>query len=92
MYDLKSKKAEEFISHEEILETLEYAKANKNNKELIDSIIRKAENLKGLSHREAALLLECDMEEEIQEYIPLPKKLSKILWQPYCYVRPIIPF
>ena len=73
MYDLKSKKAEEFISHEEILETLEYAKANKNNKELIDSIIRKAENLKGLSHREAALLLECDMEEESKEYIPLPK-------------------
>ena len=77
MYDLKSKKAEEFISHEEILETLEYAKANKNNKELIDSIIRKAENLKGLSHREAALLLECDMEEEIQRIYTLAKKIKQ---------------
>lgn len=77
MYDLKSKKAEEFISHDEILETLEYAKANKNNKELIDSIIRKAENLKGLSHREAALLLECDMEEEIQRIYTLAKKIKQ---------------
>ena len=42
MYDPKSLKAEEFISHEEILETLDYAEQNKNNVELIDQIIAKA--------------------------------------------------
>ena len=39
IYDPKSSKAEEFINHEEILESLEYAKANKDNKELIKEIL-----------------------------------------------------
>ena len=51
MYNPESLKAEEFISHEEILETLDYAEKNKENRELIDSIIEKARQLKGLSHR-----------------------------------------
>ena len=42
MYDVNSKKAEEFIRHEEILETLAYADENKMNAQLIDSIIEKA--------------------------------------------------
>ena len=42
MYNVKSLKAEDFISDEEIKETLEYAEANKNNIELIDEIIEKA--------------------------------------------------
>jgi len=42
MYDPKSSKAEEFISHQEVLDTLEYAEKNKNNSELINSIIEKA--------------------------------------------------
>ena len=41
-FDLKSLKAEEFINHEEILETLEYAEKNKHNKELIEEILEKA--------------------------------------------------
>ena len=45
MYDIMSKKAEEFISDEEILETLEYADKNKQNRELIESIIEKAKTL-----------------------------------------------
>ncbi len=42
VYNPKSLKAEEFINHDEILETIRYAKANKNNVELIDSILEKA--------------------------------------------------
>jgi 2-iminoacetate synthase len=60
MYNVKSKKAEEFINNEEILDTLEYARRNKNNFELIDKILEKAGTYKGLSHREAMVLLECD--------------------------------
>ena len=66
MYNVKSKKAEEFIDDYEIKETIDYACQNKSNKTLIDSIIKKAEECKGLSHREAMVLLECDLEEENQ--------------------------
>lgn len=58
MYNPKSKHAEDFINHEEILETLEYAEKNKHNRELIDEILNKARLRKGLSHREAAVLLD----------------------------------
>ena len=54
MYDVNSKHADDFINHEEILETLAYADANKNNRELIEALIDKAALRKGLSHREAA--------------------------------------
>lgn len=77
MFDLKSKKAEEFISHEEILETLEYAKQNKNNSELIDSILKKAEQMKGITHREASVLLECDLEDEVQRIYELAIKIKE---------------
>lgn len=77
MYDVKSKVAEEFISHQEILDTLEYAKANKDNKALIDEIIKKAEAMKGISHRDAAVLLECDLEEETQRIYHLAKKIKE---------------
>lgn len=77
MYDVKSKVAEEFISHQEILDTLEYAKANKDNKALIDEIIKKAEAMKGISHKEAAVLLECDLEEETQRIYQLAKKIKE---------------
>ena len=67
MYNPKSLKAEEFISHEEILETLDYAEQNKNNVELIDKIIEKAKERKGLSHKDASVLLACEIEEKNQE-------------------------
>jgi 2-iminoacetate synthase len=59
-YNSMSKKAEEFINHEEILRTLAYAEANKNNMPLIQSILDRAIDCKGLSYEEAALLLECE--------------------------------
>ena len=77
MYHVKSKQAEEFINHEEILETLEYAKANKNNRELIHQILEKAEQMKGINHREASVLLECDLEEEVQKIYQLAMKIKE---------------
>ena len=55
MYNPKSMKAEEFINHEEVLETLAFAEKNKDNRTLIDSILEKARLRKGLSHREASV-------------------------------------
>jgi len=77
MYDVKSKVAEEFINHEEILDSIEFARANKNNKALIDEIIKKAEDMKGLSHREAAVLLECDTPDEIERICQLARKIKE---------------
>lgn len=77
IYDPKSSKAEEFINHEEILESLEYAKANKDNKELIKEILDKANKAKGLTHREAALLLECEDKELIEKMFILAEDLKK---------------
>lgn len=77
MYNPKSSVATEFIDDAEILESLEFAKANKSNKELIDSILDKAREMKGISHREAALLLECDLEEENKEIEKLAKEIKQ---------------
>ena len=72
MYNPKSLKAEEFICHEEVLDTLAYAEANKHNAALIDEIIAKAKLRKGLSHREASVLLVCDLPYKNSEYSPYP--------------------
>lgn len=77
MYNPKSLKAEEFINHEEILDTLAYADENKDNIELIDSIIKKAEERKGLSHREASVLLACSDEEKNKEIYKLAEQIKK---------------
>ncbi len=77
MYDPKSLKAEEFIEHEEILDTLAYAEKNKHNAELIDSILEKARLRKGLSHRDAAVLLDCDIEEKNNEIYALAEQIKK---------------
>ena len=73
-YNISSAKAEEFINHEEILATLTYAEANKGNAELIDEILEKARLRKGLSHREAAVLLDCEIEEKNQEIYKLAER------------------
>lgn len=77
MYNPKSLKAEEFINHQEILETLEYADKNKDNVELIDSIIEKAKLRKGLSHREASVLLACEIPEKLSEVYLLAEQIKK---------------
>ena len=85
-YDPKSLKAEEFINHEEILETIRYAQENKNNFALIDEILKKAapkksENGKethcaGLSHREAAVLLACDDPATVERIYRLAEEIK----------------
>lgn len=77
MYDPKSMKAEEFISHEEILDTLAYAQENKSNEKLIDAILEKAKLRKGLTHREASVLLACEMPDKIQQIYALAEQLKK---------------
>ena len=77
MYNPSSLKAEEFINHEEILETLAYADANKDNMELIDSILEKAKERKGLNHREASVLLACDNKEKIEEMYSLAQQIKQ---------------
>ena len=77
MYNPKSSIATEFINHDEILETLEYAKKNKNNLELINSLLERATDYKGLSHREAAVLLECEDKETIEKMYALAEHIKK---------------
>lgn len=76
-YNSKSLRAEEFINHEEILETLQYAHKHAENIELIDAIIEKAKQRKGLSHREAAVLLDCTIPEKINEIYTLAEQIKK---------------
>ena len=75
-YDPKSLCADEFINHEEILDTLDYAEKNKDNMELIDSILEKARLHKGLSHREASVLLACEDEAKIREMYDLAEEIK----------------
>ena len=77
MYNPSSLKAEEFISHEEILDTLAYAEANKDNLALVDDILAKAEQCKGLSHREASVLLACEEPERVARMFNMAEELKK---------------
>lgn len=77
MYNPKSHKAEEFINHDEVLASINYAEENKNNLEVIDKILEKAKLAKGLSHREAAVLLACEIEEKNKEIFALAEKIKK---------------
>ncbi|MCI8623964.1 MAG: [FeFe] hydrogenase H-cluster radical SAM maturase HydG [Provencibacterium sp.] len=77
MYNPKSMKAEEFIAHEEILETLAYAEKNKDNLELVDSILEKAKERKGLSHREASVLLACEDPDRTAAMYALAQRIKK---------------
>ena len=79
-YDVKSCIADEFINDGEILDTLKYTKENSTNKELISSIIEKAALCKGLSHREAAVLLDCQLPEENEKIFTLAKKIKEQIY------------
>ncbi len=77
MYNPKSSNADEFINNDEVLETLKFAKENKNNTELITKIIEKAKQKKGLSHREASVLLACEDKTVINEVFHLAKEIKE---------------
>lgn len=76
MYDVSSKRGDEFIHHGEIIETLTFAEENKKNEALIDTVLNKARLGQGLSHREASLLLACELEEKIGEIFRLAKRIK----------------
>lgn len=76
-YDVKSKNAEEFINHEEILESLDYGRDHKNDRKLIKEILEKAKKAHGLSHRDAFVLLSCQEEDLNEEIFSLAKKLKE---------------
>ena len=84
MYDVKSLNADDFINDEEILATLEYAEQNKHNRELIEQILEKARPKKtgrgvecaGLTHREASVLLACDIPEMTEKMYELAKEIK----------------
>ena len=77
MYDPKSPVADDFINDAEILATLEYAAANKHNRALIDAILEKAKECRGLSHREAAVLLDCDLPDEEEKMFALAREIKR---------------
>lgn len=76
-YNVNSPRAEEFINHQEILDTLAYAEANKSNRALIEGLIQRAHDCKGLSHREAAVLLECEEPDLIQKVKELAMEIKQ---------------
>ena len=77
MYDPKSSKAEEFISHEEILASIDYAEKQKNNRELIESILERAKDCKGVPHRDALLLVECEIPELNEKILELAHEIKE---------------
>lgn len=79
-YNIKSNKAEEFISHDEIQETIKWVDSNRNNHALIDEILQKARQMKGITHREASLLLECDNSETVEEIFSIAKSIKEKIY------------
>ena len=77
IYNSTSKKAEEFINHEKILETLEYAEAHKDDLEMMNQILEKGRKYQGLSYKEAMTLLECEDPEIIQQIFALGKEIKE---------------
>ena len=77
MYHAASGRAEEFISHAEILETLEYAQEHKEDKAYVKALLKRAGDFKGLDHREALTLLECKDPELTEEMFRLAKEIKQ---------------
>ena len=77
MYNPKSNVAEEFINHDEILDTLKYADEHKRDEKLITEILSKAKERKGLNHREASVLLACELEDKNKELYTLAKQIKQ---------------
>lgn len=80
MYNPNSKIAEEFIAHEEIEATLAYAQEHKNDHEMIDALLAKAAAFKGLTHREAAVLLACEDESLNEKIFETAKKVKEHIY------------
>ena len=80
IYNPQSSVAEEFISHPEILSSLEYAAAHKGDKALISDILQKAAEGRGLTHREAAVLMECTDSEVIEQIFTIARDIKQRIY------------
>ncbi|MCQ2744509.1 MAG: [FeFe] hydrogenase H-cluster radical SAM maturase HydG [bacterium] len=88
MYNKKSMKAEEFIDHEEVLRTLDYAEKNKNNLELIEKILDKARPVRngkqvhcnGLSHEDASVLMACEDKDVLSKIYKLAEEIKEAFY------------
>ena len=80
MYDKLSKRAAEFIDHDEIERTMTYARENRHESALIGAILDKAEAAGGLTHREAALLLECADEVLNERIYALARRIKERIY------------
>lgn len=80
MYNVKSMNADEFINDDEIKSALQYADENKNNKELIKSLINRARDCKGLTHREASVLLACEDSELNKKMYSLAREIKQKIY------------
>lgn len=79
-YNAKSPRAEEFIHDGEIMATLEYATQHRNDKVLVEEILARAAEGKGLNHRDAAVLLECDEPEIVERIFTLARQIKQRIY------------
>ncbi|MBE6389447.1 MAG: [FeFe] hydrogenase H-cluster radical SAM maturase HydG [Lentisphaerae bacterium] len=77
MYDVMSPNAVDFINDGEIQATLQYAAENKNNAALINEILTEARTFKGLDHRKALVLLDCELEDKNKEILQLAMEIKR---------------
>ena len=79
-YQVNSPRADEFIHDGEIMATLEYAKQHRNDMAMVDEILARAAERKGLSHRDAAVLLECDDPAIIERIFKLAREIKQHIY------------
>ncbi len=79
-YQVNSPRADEFIHDGEIMATLEYAKEHRNDKAMVDEILTRAAERKGLSHRDAAVLLESDDPEIVERIFKLAREIKNHIY------------
>lgn len=80
IYNPQSSAAEQFISHEEILSTIDYAAAHRGDMALIDDILKKAAEARGLTHREAAVLMECNDSRTIERIYSIARDIKQRIY------------
>ena len=80
IYNPHSSAAEHFISHAEILSTLEYAAAHRNDRELIADILQQAAEGRGITHRQAAVLMECNDREIVEQIFSLAREIKQRIY------------
>jgi len=77
MYDMRSPHAADFINDEEIRASIRYAEEHKNDRALIEQILAKAEAAKGVTHREGAVLLVCELPDLVERINDLARRIKQ---------------